>query len=73
MRDIHKMDQRPEGLGRETGEQTMERGERKGGKENVTQLPREREFTDGAQRAWIVWGQLWLAEICPCVCLSTCP
>lgn len=51
MRDIHKMDQRPEGLGRETGEQTMERGDRKGRKENVTQLPSEREFADGAQKS----------------------
>lgn len=55
MRDIHKMDQCPEGLGRETGEQAMERGERKGEK-GVTQLPRGRELADGAQTSVGCWG-----------------
>lgn len=52
------MDQRPEGLGRQTGEQTMERGERKGGKANVTQLPRGGELTDGAQKSMGSEGQM---------------
>lgn len=60
MRDIHKMDQRPEGLGGERRE--------KGREGKVTQLPRGRELADGAQKSMGSGGRSgWLRFV---LCLS---
>lgn len=50
MRDIHKMDQRPEGLGRDRRANHGERRE-KGREGKVTQLPRGGELANGAQKS----------------------
>lgn len=62
MRDIHKINQGPEGLGKkQTGKQTMERGKRKGrGKESDLATPEEESWPTEPTGRPGGWKQLWL-------------